>query len=96
MKYFVGIVIILAIIAQTDIIKSFLGDAGASLATFKQLADLYNNVEPKEQWNKEKCDKVEVIVSSYCVDVCRESSEDNCDVACRSDFETEFQCDQFK
>lgn len=95
MKYSIGIVIVGALISQTDIVKEFFGDATASLSAFQELADLYNNVEPKERWTAEKCEKVNTIVTSYCSGVCNDGTSENCDADCRSDFETEFQCDQF-
>ena len=96
MKILIGLIVVVALLSQTDIVKDFFRDASASRATFEQLANLYNNVEPKEQWNKPKCDEVDKIVNAYCAEFCTDGTGENCVAECQSDFEEEFQCSQFK
>lgn len=97
MKYVIVLAVIVAIVSQTDLVKSFFKDANSSYTAFAKLAELYNNVEPKEQWSKAKCDTMNTIVDTHCSEFCTDGVGENCIDECKGDFHESFtECNEFK
>lgn len=97
LKILISLVIVIALLSQVDLVKEFFRDASASYDVFEKLATLYNEVEPKEQWNQQKCEEMYKIVDSYCDKFCTDGTGENCVADCKSDFEDEFHdCVEFK
>lgn len=85
----ISCVVAIAVTSQCDVVKKIWGTVDESLTAVTGIVSIYENMEPKEQWNEEKCNHAMLVLKNYCQGICKGEKED-CMTECKTDFEESY------